>query len=361
MIRAAGQDQEGTVNEIYGGRWQVVAEEGKGGQADVYRVRDTVSDANYALKRLRDDGPVGRLANELEALQQIEHPNVVRVVDHHVEGDPPYYLVMELLEGGTLEERVEEYKGDIVRSLELFCAICDGILAAHELKPPVIHRDLKPGNVLFRSRDDATPIVTDFGLCWIDDRARFTATQERVGAFRYMAPELEDGRLDRPTARCDVYSLGKLLYYIITGGVEFNREKHREPEYDLYRRFSVDSADPLRDAQLEYISRLLDHMITLDPDERYGKALQVRTLARNVGSLVKNGHYPFTDNMPCKFCGKGLYDRQSPTDFPVLFGGVMPPSLDDFPVAIFRCTHCGHLQLFDFHTFEKHDPRRAQG
>jgi serine/threonine protein kinase len=266
---------------------------------------------------------------------------------------------MELLEGGTLEERVKEYRGDIVRSLHLFCAICDGIIPAHELTPRIIHRDLKPGNVLFRTRDDDTPVVTDFGLCWMDDGERFTASQERVGAFRYMAPELEDGRLDKPRERCDIYSLGKLLYYIVSGGVQFNREKHREPEYDLCRRLSRDSADPLRDAQLEYVSQLLGRMITYDPDKRYGRVRQVRALARRVRSLVRSGHYPFSDHMPCKFCGEGNYPRRPPTDFPVLSSSIFPPSLDDYPVTVFRCGRCGHIQLFDYRTLGKHDPERA--
>jgi len=340
----------------YGERWETVSDLGTGGQAHVYRVKDVGSQEDrYALKRLKNDQRVGRLANELAALQQIDHPNVVQVVDYHVEGDPPYYIVMELLAGGTLEGRVAEYERDILRSLDLFCAICDGVIAAHELTPRVIHRDLKPGNILFRSPDDCTPVVTDFGLCWIDGGERFTASQERVGAFRYMAPELEDGRLDKPRERCDIYSLGKLLYYILTGGVDFNREKQREPEYDLYHRLSADNADPLRDAQLEYVSRLLDKMITYDPDERYGKVRQVRSLARKVSTLVKNGHYPFSEHMPCKFCGEGAYRREERPSF-------IPQHIDSHrSVGVLVCEKCGHIQLFSFGQFEKHDPTGARG
>lgn len=340
--------------KVYGGRWETVSDLGTGGQAHVYRVKDLQSpEEYYALKRLRDDRRVGRLENELTALQQIDHPNVVRLIDHHVSGHPPYYLVTELMEGGTLADRVKKYKGDIVRSLGLFCGICDGVAAAHRQNPAVIHRDLKPENVLFRAPEDENPVVTDFGLCWVQGGERFTASQEHVGTLHFMAPELEDGRVDKPTAELDIYSLGKLLYYIVSGGIRFSREKHREPRYDLERKFGRDSADPLQDAQLEYVSGLLDGMLTLDPMERYTNVSEVSGMARHIQRLVRDGHYPLTSNMPCKFCGEGVYQRHGPENAAITIRGFA----SDLSVAALKCNRCGHMQLFDWHTHEQY--RRA--
>ena len=103
------------------------------------------------------------------------------------------------------------------------------------------------------------------------------------------------------------------------------------------------------------------YLITYDPDQRYGKVRQLRSLARRVASLVKNGHYPFSDRMPCKFCGEGVYERRHRNDTPVLLRGAIRGNPHDIGVALFRCTHCGHLQLFDFNAFEKHDPTGTQG
>ena len=342
------------MSTVYGERWKRGESLGEGGQSRVFRVRDLQTAGHEcALKHLKDDRRVARLESEMAALARISHPNVVQLVDYHVSGKPPYYLVMELLEGGTLRDHVEECKGDIIRSLDLFCAICDGVRAAHEQVPPIIHRDIKPGNILFRQLD-GEPVVTDFGLCWIDKGQRFTASHERVGTFGYMAPELEDGRLEQPTAQCDVYSLGKLLYYVVSGGTDFNREKHREPHYDLRKTFEGWGLSTVRNIQMEYVSELLDHMIVHDPTQRFGSVADVRAAAEIVRRLVTEEHYPFADHMPCKFCGQGTYRPH----------GRRPTSLDTHDrsgvlVAMFECSNCGHLQLFSWHAFER-DTKRTQ-
>ena len=322
----------------------------------MFRVRDLEGDGGEirALKRLKDDRRVGRIENEMAALQRVKHPNVVELIDYHVSGKPPYYLVTEWLDGGTLSDCVQAYKGDIVRSLELFLSICDGVYAAHVAD--VIHRDLKPDNILFRTLS-GEPVVTDFGLCWVYGDERFTASQEHVGAFRYMAPELEDGRLDRPTPQCDVYSLGKVLYYIVSGGTEFNREKHRDPQYDLRRRFAG-CLSPVQTTQMEYISELLDHMIAYDPSHRYPSVFDARAALETVRKLVTDGQYPFTDHMPCKFCGQGTYKRHQ-RGRGNFAQNLLTYDHSNISVAILVCTNCGHLQFFDSDAFQR-DPKRAE-
>ncbi len=269
--------------KVFGEKWEIVDDIDSGGQAHVYRVRDTGEPNRVrALKRLKNTKRLARLENEMKALTQIDHPNVVKLVDYHVSGEEPYYIVVDLLEGGNLAGRKQRYKGDIASSLRLFSRICAGVIAAHTQDPQIIHRDLKPDNILFRSEKDDDPVIVDFGLCWIDDDGiRCTASDEPVGSRFFIAPELEDGRLDAPNAQCDVYNLGKVLYYILTGGEVFSREGHREPQYDLNKMWKHLGKSPLESAQIEYVSRLLDRMIVKDPAQRYGTVSEVQTTVRS--------------------------------------------------------------------------------
>ncbi|MFI5322988.1 MAG: protein kinase [Thermodesulfobacteriota bacterium] len=113
----------------------------------------------------------------------------------------------------------------------MFQQICEGVAYAHT--KGVIHRDLKPDNIFLRTRKGPV-VVGDFGICYLEqDGKRITLTDEAVGPRNFIAPELEDGRLELISTKCDVYSLGKILYWLLSGGKIFSREKHREPQFDL--------------------------------------------------------------------------------------------------------------------------------
>lgn len=312
---------------------------GGGGQGSVVRV-EKINQPNteYALKRLHgaSDQELGRFRDELEALRELDHPNIVTLVDHDFEAGTPY-IVMEYCEHGSLADHPERWLNDPVKGLEVFQRVVDAVGAAH--REDVVHRDIKPENVLLR--DQTTPVVADFGICYWKDGTRHTLTNEQVGARFYIAPELEDGRAEEVKPVSDIYSLGKLLYWMLSGGEIFARERHRYPNNNLV---SV-AGNPA----LEYVNRLLDKMITQDRSERYSSTGPVKRDVEAVTEVVsggyrvvKRGHTP-----KCTFCGMGEYRwRVNPEDGAARARQLGQKVVGDADWAILVCDACGHVQQF---------------
>jgi serine/threonine protein kinase len=163
----------------------------------VLRVRDTLDPlkTEYALKRLRDAARYGRFLNEIEALRGIDHPNVIKIADHSGEGPPgdtkhKYWFVIPLA-SGSLEQRVGLYKGDFDAVLRVAIQLADALAAAHA--KDIVHRDVKPPNILF-PRLDHEVWLADFGICHLGTaKERLTRDSEIVGPRAFIAPELEVG------------------------------------------------------------------------------------------------------------------------------------------------------------------------
>ncbi len=192
------------------GAYRVQAEVGRGGMGIVYRVEK--DGRTFALKLLPLAPLLGprmleRFRREAENLAQLSHDSIVRIHETGMHGEMPY-LVMDLVDGAPLHQIMEslsiEAAAAVVRSL------CEAVHSAHSCG--VLHRDLKPQNVLLRP--DGTAVLVDFGLSAWEDVPGLTLTGELVGTPRYMAPEQADG--GAPDARTDVHGLGLILYELIT-------------------------------------------------------------------------------------------------------------------------------------------------
>ncbi|MCO5171699.1 MAG: serine/threonine-protein kinase [Planctomycetes bacterium] len=200
------------------GPYEVVRELGRGGMGVVYEVTDPALPRRLALKLIldrADPDALARFKREVELLARVRHPNVVAV---HAVGRAPEgpYVLMDLVEGEPLSRLVGRF--DAARAVEVVRALCGAVEALHA--QGVLHRDLKPQNVLVRP--DGTPVLLDFGLArgvWAD---RLTRTGEVLGTPRYMAPEQAEGR-GSPThgARVDVYGLGAILFELLAGAPPF--------------------------------------------------------------------------------------------------------------------------------------------
>lgn len=329
------------------GKWEIVESLSEGGQGHIFLVRaeDGTPSGTFALKRLKNRERIGRFRTEIEAGLRLSHPNVLRVVDYDLEGASPY-LVSEFRTRGTLAESKELVQFTLVERLKLFAGIVRGVAHAHG--NGIIHRDLKPENILLKA--DLTPVVADFGICFASESGeRFTLTDEAVGPLRYVAPELEDGRVDKISFASDVYSLGKLLYWMIAGRI-FAREKHRQPEFDL--------TQGQQDRAIFLIYELLDGMIVGDPEKRHfadanAVGVSVETTLRRIEMQAN----PIGWDIPqmCRYCGVGSY-----TKFYVNLGKSEDTenSHYNFGIQIINeknssrrwlvlvCDYCGNVQIF---------------
>lgn len=328
----------------YGDRWEVQKHLGEGGQAHTYIVKDVRGggDDEYVLKRLKHPDRISRFRAEIEAIRNLSHENILKLIDFDL-GNAKPYLVTEYCKGGSLSQCEAFWSDSAVEALQLFQNICTGVAFAHT--QGVIHRDIKPDNIFLREVS-GKPVVGAFGICLLEKTdARMTLTQEVVGPRNYMAPEVEDGRLDQVTPKVDSYSLGKLLYWLLSGGQIFSREKHRDPRWDLKGK-NQDTLLGWNNIYMEHVNRLLDKMITHDPDDRY-PADTILTLCRRVTRLVAREYNPIAPDILqlCTYCGMGHYvQKAKSTPSQVHNFGFNAVGSSDW--RIYTCNECGHVQAF---------------
>jgi serine/threonine protein kinase len=328
------------------GKWQTIGSLGEGGQARVFKVRDTTGAASEicVLKRLKNiESPERRkrFAQEVEALKKISHPNILRVLEHDLESNKPYY-VAECCEQGSLERiGAGRFKANVHESMAIVLPITDALVAAHNAG--VIHRDVKPPNVLLRS--DGTPVLGDFGICYVDDGVCVTLSDEDVGSINYIAPEMESGAhaLGPPSERTDAYSLSKVVYWMLSGGRAFAREDHRG---------NNSLVNLLADQRFEHMHMLLDRVLVRDPRQRVSMH-ELKEEFQMAAALVEGNYAPLAPSIGirCRFCGIGSYERAGVygKDNGYRHFGLGNNRRAYDPggkTALLRCGHCGHIEWF---------------
>ncbi|MEN1966924.1 Stk1 family PASTA domain-containing Ser/Thr kinase [Lentibacillus sp. N15] len=272
-------------------RYQIKETIGGGGMANVYLARDIILDRDVAIKVLRleyanDDEFIARFHREAQSATSLSHPNIVNIYDVGEE-DHILYMVMEYVDGMTLKEYIQKYGPiDVQTSLDIMKQISSAITHAHENE--IIHRDIKPQNILIDTYGQVK--VTDFGIAVALSATSLTQTNSILGSVHYLSPEQARG--GSATKKSDIYSLGIVLYELLTGRLPFSGQspvaialKHLQNDTPSVRRFNQDipqsvenivlkatAKDPFHRYETVYeMEAALD--IALDPDkineERY--------------------------------------------------------------------------------------------
>jgi len=266
------------------GKYRVLDALGRGGMAQVYRGYHPQLDRHVAIKVLRTDlieqeEFLERFRREAHAVSGLRHANIVQVFDFDMQDDL-YYMVMELLEGDTLRARQNDYRVKSKRMpLEEIAHILVNVLSGLEYahSEGVIHRDIKPANIMLTNKKQA--VLTDFGIAQILGSTKVTATGALMGTLNYMAPEQGlEGHCD---ARSDIYSLGIVLYEMLTGYTPFDADtplailmKHLNDPLPLPSQLDPNLPTSFEQIVLKALAKA--------PEDRYQNAAEMRAAIKKM-------------------------------------------------------------------------------
>ena len=256
------------------GRYELTAQIARGGMSDVFEARDRLLDRKVAVKILHDrfaetDTFVARFRKEARAVANLSHPNIVSVYDWGEE-DGTYFMVMELVRGRSLRDIIQA-EGKLLprRATEIAAEIAKALDAAH--RSGVIHRDIKPGNVLLTT--DGSVKVTDFGVARARNASEgLTKVGSVIGTATYFSPEQASG--DPADERSDIYSLGVVLYEMLVGRPPFRGESAVSVAYQHVTAEVVPPSRLNTDVSLE-LENVVMRALDKDPDRRYETAADI--------------------------------------------------------------------------------------
>ncbi|HEX9922449.1 MAG TPA: protein kinase, partial [Anaerolineae bacterium] len=272
------------IGQTLGGRYEIESVLGQGGMSAVYKAMDPNLQRTVAIKLIHahlssDPEFVRRFEQEAAAVAQLRHPNIIQVYDFNHDDDQ-YYMVLEFVPGDTLRERLKTLSSaqqqlPLPEVIYIMATICDAVAYAHDRG--MIHRDLKPPNVMLTPKGD--PILMDFGVAKMLGGTHHTATGAIIGTAKYMSPEQAKG--ERPDERSDIYALGVMLYKMVAGQAPFEADtsvavlmKHvNEPVPDI-RQIQHDAPDQL--------VAIIGKALAKKPDDRYRSAATMGAALRSI-------------------------------------------------------------------------------
>ncbi len=261
-------------SELYSGRYEILTHLARGGMAEVYMARDHLLDRPVALKVLfpeyaRDDSFVERFRREAKSVANLNHPNIVAVYDWGEEAGT-YFIVMEYVEGQSLRDLVHD-EGTLLpeRAAEVAADVAAALGYAH--RHGVIHRDVKPGNILITPQGQVK--VTDFGIAVGAADGQLTRTGMVMGTASYFSPEQAQGQGVDP--RSDVYSLGIVLYEMVCGEPPFGGDDPVAIAYQHVREEPMPPGIKNPDVPLD-LERVVLTALTKAPGDRYPSAEDFR-------------------------------------------------------------------------------------
>ncbi len=269
------------------GNYKILEVLGAGGMATVYRATQTNIEREVAIKVMaeafaRQPDFVERFKREAELFAKLEHPHILPIYDYG-DDDGYLYLVLRLMEGGSLERHIRRNTLNLAQIGRVIEQVGAALDYAHQRN--VIHRDLKPNNILMDNFDNA--YLMDFGIAKIISGAKLTATGTLLGTPAYMAPEM--WKLDPIDGRSDIYSLGLMLYEILSGGeLPFRGETPFQFMY-AHLHEEVPSISKQFDSYTEEMDEVLWKATAKEPDDRFNTAAE---MAEAFTTAIRNAETP---------------------------------------------------------------------
>ena len=280
---------------LLGNRYEIIEKIGSGGMATVYKAKCHVLNRYVAIKILRDEFTtdeefIKRFEVEAQSAASITHPNIVSVYDVGVDGSQ-HYIVMELIKGKTLKEIVIEEKGPLPWkwSIQIAIQIASALEIAH--RNNIVHRDIKPHNIIIT--EEGVAKVTDFGIAKAVSNSTITAFGTTMGSVHYFSPEHARGGFT--DAKSDLYSLGVVMYEMLTGKVPFEADtpvsvalKHMQEEPKTAIEINPNIPSAVNDVIMKSLKK--------DSTLRYQSATSIlldlkRALKEPTGNFVDNNEY----------------------------------------------------------------------
>ncbi len=285
------------------GRYEIEGIVGVGGMAVVYKAHDNQENRTVAVKILKEEFVsnqefIRRFKNESKAIAMLSHPNIVKVHDVSF-GDLIQYIVMEYIEGITLKEYIERQGSLRLKDAVHFTIqILRALQHAHD--KGIVHRDIKPQNIMVLP--DGTIKVTDFGIARFARNSQKTITDKAIGSVHYISPEQARG--EKTDEKSDIYSVGVMLYEMITGQMPFQAESavsvaimqlQREPK----------SPSEINGSIPEGLEQITMHAMQKTPERRYQSSAEMLCDldAFRKDPSVTFGYSYFVDDSPTKFVG----------------------------------------------------------
>jgi len=247
------------------GKYELLELVGSGAMAEVYRARHAQMNRDVAVKILhphlaQQEGFVNRFRREAHSMGQLQHPHILRVFDFDVINNT-YYMVMDYLPGATLQAYLADKENlPVLEALTLTQQLASALAYAHQRN--IVHRDIKPENVMFTEDDQQCVMLTDFGLARLLDQ-RLTLTGTTIGTPGYMSPEVAQG--GKADERADIYSLGVMLYVMLTGQLPYDGtspftilQKQLNEPIPPPRQFNPDISEAVEALVLKALAKTVD-------------------------------------------------------------------------------------------------------
>ena len=279
--------------KLLGNRYEIIEKIGSGGMATVYKARCLVLKRYVAVKVLReeyttDNEFIKRFNTEAESAASLTHPNIVSVYDVGKEGNL-YYIVMELIKGKTLKEIIlEDGKMGWKWSVKIARQIASALETAH--RNNIIHRDIKPHNIIIT--EEGVAKVTDFGIAKAVSNSTITAFGTTIGSVHYFSPEHAKGGYT--DAKSDLYSLGVVIYEMVTGKVPFDADT---PVSVALKHMQEKPVEPIKlnPAIPQSLNDLIMKAMEKEPSMRYNTATE---MIQDLDRIIKNPEVGVTRNTP---------------------------------------------------------------